>query len=294
MSELDEFVASVQSIGSECVQVTSLLHAVAQRIRQSAARVDVIGARDSRSSRLPSVAASLYAAAAAAVVAGQAVADVDAELRQYLSAVREASGAVAIGHVALVAISRQGSPLPPSQVRYARYARLAAIPVRGHKSLPVLDAELLAGLAIHPIQVLDHIGSVTYQPQRPRPEARGVSRVSKDGRKPIDIELYQQGGDDAGFQLLEALNHEVGHVVWFRLLDDTERAAWGALHEQALRDGEDFVTPYSRGTAVEDFAECYGAFTFDPARLRDISPKRYLFIDRYVSGLRDHETALGD
>lgn len=76
---------------------------------------------------------------------------------------------------------------------------------------------------------------------------------------------------------LQILYHEIGHYVFFLVLDSRLKKRWVTQ----VSPGSRYVTPYAGRSPQEDFAESYAAYVRDPAGLKRI-PQKYAFMHDLV------------
>jgi hypothetical protein len=81
--------------------------------------------------------------------------------------------------------------------------------------------------------------------------------------------------DDAA-QFWHVLRHEVGHHVFFLVLDSAVRKSWVTW----TYPGSRCATPYGETGAAEDFAECYALYACDPALLEAFPEKQWFMRSR--------------
>ena len=78
-------------------------------------------------------------------------------------------------------------------------------------------------------------------------------------------------------QLFTVLFHELGHYVYYTIIDSTVKKKWVT----EVRQVKKYVTKYAKTNASEDFAECYAEFLLNPDNLVRI-PQKYNFIRNAV------------
>lgn len=74
------------------------------------------------------------------------------------------------------------------------------------------------------------------------------------------ITLYQFDHKKEFFHLLY---HEIGHFVYFQIIDSKEKKRWVT----EIYPGKGFVSPVASRNAAEDFAESYAFYVLDPGHL---------------------------
>ena len=82
------------------------------------------------------------------------------------------------------------------------------------------------------------------------------------------------------------LMHEIGHVVFERMMTDTQRFMWGRIFEERFRD-KHFITEGARESRGEDFCECFVIFVLDEKRLLRFDEQRYMFMKDIYNSLLD-------
>ena len=80
-------------------------------------------------------------------------------------------------------------------------------------------------------------------------------------------------------QLFTVLFHELGHYVYYTIIDSTVKKKWVTEVHPIKR----YVTGYASRNASEDFAESYAEFLLNPHNLVRI-PQKYNFIRNEVFG----------
>jgi hypothetical protein len=97
------------------------------------------------------------------------------------------------------------------------------------------------------------------------------------------IIIYKQSPnvDDLSLEMKLTITHEIGHNVYFNVVDSAARAEWKHLSRSSRR----YVTSYAGENDVEDFAESYATYILDPERLKATNPEKYVFLcDRVFHG----------
>lgn len=93
------------------------------------------------------------------------------------------------------------------------------------------------------------------------------------------VQTYKLTDDYDVFSISE---HEIGHYVWYRQLNDTQREEWIAIYESS--NETEFYSDYAASRPEEDFAETFEASMqthYQPNFIRHISPRRAEFLDKY-------------
>lgn len=80
-------------------------------------------------------------------------------------------------------------------------------------------------------------------------------------------------------QLFTILFHELGHYVYYTIIDSTVKKEWVT----EVHTVKKYVSKYARRNASEDFAESYAQFLLNPNNLLHI-PQKYNFIRNAVFG----------
>jgi len=79
---------------------------------------------------------------------------------------------------------------------------------------------------------------------------------------------------------VEALLHEVGHVLFERLTTGMERMTWGGMYNKGIFAQEKRVSEIAEDSFREDMAECFMFYHQEPGKLYDKYSERYTFIDK--------------
>lgn len=78
----------------------------------------------------------------------------------------------------------------------------------------------------------------------------------------------------------ETIAHEVGHQVYFKCLDASDRKDWENISGD--RPADKCVSAYSKKSPEEDFAECYRVFIQQPETLKETDSQKYDFFKNRV------------
>lgn len=71
--------------------------------------------------------------------------------------------------------------------------------------------------------------------------------------------------------------HELGHVMFQRILTPEQRWQWGEWYLESMREKK-FITKSAGESRDEDFSECFLEFAADPRNLESFDKRRYSFI----------------
>ncbi len=86
---------------------------------------------------------------------------------------------------------------------------------------------------------------------------------------------------------LEIAQHETGHHVWYKVLNEEERQTWQFIYNNSAQ--EEFVSEYAKTNYKEDFADSYKTTIhcfYDDKYLRNVSPRRAdILASHYENGL---------
>ena len=105
--------------------------------------------------------------------------------------------------------------------------------------------------------------------RRPPPCLRGIFLQRK--RKIIIYDF------DSRDQFFHILYHEIGHFVFYLVLDSDAKKRW----VKQLHRNRPFITRLAARNAGEDFAECYATYLLKPEKLKFLKDK-YDFIHEVV------------
>lgn len=130
-----------------------------------------------------------------------------------------------------------------------------------------------------------HLGGlkeIRYDPSRESQTWVDNSLTMNPGIQPIG--MYLQGfrtiavyNFNSEKQLFTVLFHELGHYVYYTILDSTVKKKWVTdIHPE-----KKYVSRYASRNASEDFAESYAEFLLNPENLQTI-PNKYNFIRNEV------------
>ena len=81
-------------------------------------------------------------------------------------------------------------------------------------------------------------------------------------------------------QLFNTIYHEIGHHVYYRIMDGVQRKIW--VNE--LFPNSEHVTEYAGRNASEDFAESYAYYQCRPSWLRSVSEEKFVFMRDQIFG----------
>lgn len=85
-------------------------------------------------------------------------------------------------------------------------------------------------------------------------------------------------------QFYHTLYHEIGHYVYFFVIDSALKKHWAT---QLHRKGK-FISDYASKNAAEDFAECYSFYMTNKHKLAQINVK-YHFMQHEIFQNQEHE-----
>ncbi|GAB3795551.1 hypothetical protein [Micromonospora zhanjiangensis] len=289
-SQLEHLCEAVQYLGNHTDGLASALHEHARQLAMTAARVTIAGTGNRAAGQ--AAAAAMDAAARACARAATLLLTGGKLARNYAAANCGGGSRAAVIGKAVVGFAAA------EVLRDA--ARQSAADGIHQEGLDAPAAEFAAkGLLLFPAQVLASIGSVRYAPElREQPNHAAVTRVSASGLPP-HIELY---GSPAGHAaeggllgervlLLQALIHEVAHVIYRQHLTPAERAQWESICSRSYATGETPMSSYAGTHPREDFAETVVALFARPEWLRATAPQRYAFVEQHFSRLEANEMA---
>lgn len=147
----------------------------------------------------------------------------------------------------------------------------------------VSTTEVVEALDLLPRFHLEGLAEITFEPEAP-PEAvryhNGAKVLSTRRAEFIQhqrrIALYPT---DTAPLFWQVLFHEIGHYVFFLIIDSHVKTRWVTqLHPHHF-----CVSDYATHDAQEDFAESYAAYVLAPQVLRDI-PAKFEFMRDDVFG----------
>lgn len=167
-----------------------------------------------------------------------------------------------------------------------RETRELRLLVTGFGAQDLVDTkEIVRAIDQLPAFHLEQLREISYEPL---PEAFLALPGTNDGlsmyhngeyvqrQRKIVIYLF-----DSRALFYQMLFHEIGHHVFFLILNSKVKKRWVTqLHRAAP-----CITPYAAHSAAEDFAESYAAFVLNPAELKLIPEKYNYMRDEVFSGL---------
>jgi hypothetical protein len=98
---------------------------------------------------------------------------------------------------------------------------------------------------------------------------------------PTDMVMFY-GKDYSPDELHYIANHEIGHHVWFKYLNDEQRAEYNSI----FKNSKYFITEYSKMNVEENFAEEYAFFMACNKGKHCVSKDRSKFFDDYILGYK--------
>lgn len=102
----------------------------------------------------------------------------------------------------------------------------------------------------------------------------------------ITILRHSESGAAPRVEVAATLAHEVAHHVHLYVLSPADWSAWEKLHVES--SAAEFVTPYARKNAEEDFGESYAYYMHYPDELELRSPGKHAFMRDAVFAGRDY------
>jgi hypothetical protein len=139
----------------------------------------------------------------------------------------------------------------------------------------VTAQEVVRCVEIVPDWHLQALSSIRFTPLRPGAEGR--TALTASGRYHLDSRSIEVHRFSTKEQFHRMLFHEIGHVVYFTVLDSVQKKKWVT----ELYPGSRFVTAYAARNASEDFAECYRCYVLEVGELARI-PGKFDFMRREV------------
>jgi hypothetical protein len=120
-----------------------------------------------------------------------------------------------------------------------------------------------------PAANLQGVTTITWLP--PGPSGSGTGSANPNGTIDLDMTLLSPTAIGGGWAWQADLMHEIGHEVEFRVISQTDRAHWVALHN-ASNDPLNFVPNddnpgYAQTDEEEDFAETHRWYAEDTGNL---------------------------
>ena len=174
-------------------------------------------------------------------------------------------------------------PRPPSPKR-----ALLALPsdsVRGFHRAKGISFSMVQGLLSHePARIVEQIDSVVYLDRVAEDQALGRTKAKPNLPERARILMFKHPLYELDAELMEqpyeeALVHEVGHVLFERVMTASQRQAWGDLFIRNMMHGGKWITDYAKLSLREDFGECFRFYRLNPSTLREKQNERYTFID---------------
>jgi len=98
---------------------------------------------------------------------------------------------------------------------------------------------------------------------------------------PTDMVMFYGKGYTAD-ELHYIADHEIGHHVWFRDLNDNQRERYINIYN----DSNYYITEYSKTNAEENFAEEYAFYRACDKEYYCLSKDRIKFFQDYISGYK--------
>ena len=90
-----------------------------------------------------------------------------------------------------------------------------------------------------------------------------------------------------GERFRHILYHEIGHHVFYRILNSFDKKHWVTVLNPRSRH----VTRYAMRNAAEDFADSYAVFMLNPKKLQKILSKYIFLRDRVFAGIANNISA---
>lgn len=158
----------------------------------------------------------------------------------------------------------------------------------GQQDIVSIDAIIDAVKQV-PARHLVGLKKINYDPSRLHqmlyyylniaPNLRSLGEFVQESRK---INIYQFRDQQ---QFFRTLYHEIGHYVYFFIIDSILKKKWATQ----LHRSEDFVSDYAQKNAAEDFAECYSFYITQREKLSRLK-KKYHFFRTDVFEKKEKET----
>lgn len=130
--------------------------------------------------------------------------------------------------------------------------------------------KLVKIIELIPNHHLNRLDEINYDPFRviPRVLNQTISRSIKGCyiERLRTIALFEFS---SSAELLHILFHEIGHHVYYRIIDSTVKKEW--VTKICRNAGH--ISRYSAVNASEDFAECYANYVLSPEELKKIELK---------------------
>lgn len=159
---------------------------------------------------------------------------------------------------------------------------LRATVIKNFTKSVISNEEIEEFLDEFPQKIFKHISSVQYYYKEP---LFGTEIFL--GQAPIDPKTGKTNiiifSHDNKNKLKETLSHEIGHVVFRKVMNDAQRWEWGLLCGERLEKRLKFVTDYAAAGREDNFCECFAYFKTRPSELLKKFEKEYDFIKNIYS-----------
>jgi hypothetical protein len=185
----------------------------------------------------------------------------------------------------LIYVSRQRSKEATLEIAASRtqLRNSRATAVRGFEASGLLgNLRIECILDSFPQPVFEHVVSIEYQreifaitPSGMKIPALGETAWTAQDTAIIKI-AHQTGTvpDEVSVPYSSAIAHEIGHVVYEKLISDHERAEWFVISEEA----PSYLSTFGIEDEVEDFAEAFRLFILQPIVLEQKDQRKYRYI----------------
>lgn len=146
---------------------------------------------------------------------------------------------------------------------------------------------VLGALEKIPNHHLQGLKTITYDPDRVFQEPEDDSDIPRPANPHSKGEFIPHKRSiaiydfDSRAQFEHILYHEIGHYVYFRILNKSAKKAWVS----AIAYNDDHITDYAATNASEDFAESYAIFVQDPKALESLADKYRFLRDHVFTGI---------
>jgi len=156
--------------------------------------------------------------------------------------------------------------------------------VRGFKLQSIVSInDVVNAIERLPSRHLQGLKEIIYDPKR-NTQASSYSAWqalarSKGGFMQNDrlVVMYDFDSNDMFYQILF---HEIGHYVFYLILDSTLKKQWVTQ----IYPNSQYITEYASTNASEDFAETYAAFVLRPSELNRIPVKYSYMLNQVFKG----------
>ena len=175
------------------------------------------------------------------------------------------------------------------------------VAMKGFLQQTVVSTDLVTvALEILPDRHLEGLHTVAYSPTPPKPTYPSYRRYSTR-RSDLNVDHHSPSAyRDLGTltvhsfeterEFLERLYHEIGHYVYFAVLNLAGQSLW---RDHIFPDAEP-MSPLAARNAMEAFAEAYTHYVLWPDRMREAHPEQYAFLaDGVFLGFRPETARLG-